>query len=242
MQNKVVNDLVGYNGLKIVQNVEYFNFSLESILLPKFCVIKKGKMKIIDFCTGNAPIPLVLSTMTNSEIIGVEVQKEIYELACESVKINNLENQIHIQNKNVKEVLNDYETDSFDLITCNPPFFKYEENSNINDNQIKSIARHEILITLEDIVKISKKLLKNNASLVLIHRTERLAEIISVLKENNLQPKRMRFIYPKVGDNSNLVLIDARKNGKIGLKVLKPLICHKEDGSYTEEILRMFER
>jgi len=107
---------------------------------------------------------------------------------------------------------------------------------------IKSIARHEIEIKLEDICRISKKLLKNNGSLVLVHRTDRLSEIINMLLKYNLQPKRIRFLYPKELENSNLVLIDARKNGNIGLKVLPPLICHNMDGSYTKEVLDMFRR
>lgn len=237
----VLNDLVGYDNLKIVQNSNYFNFSLESVMIPRFCVLKNN-MKIIDFCTGNAPIPMILSTLTDSNIIGVELQKEIYNLAVQSVKINNLEDRITLLNMNVLDIFNVYETDSFDLITCNPPYFRVNEFSNLNNNMIKSIARHEIEIKLEDICRISKKLLKNNGSLVLVHRTDRLSEIINMLLKYNLQPKRIRFLYPKELENSNLVLIDARKNGNIGLKVLPPLICHNMDGSYTKEVLDMFRR
>lgn len=210
-------------------------------MIPRFCVLKNN-MKIIDFCTGNAPIPMILSTLTDSNIIGVELQKEIYNLAVQSIKINNLEDRITLLNMNVLDIFNVYETDSFDLITCNPPYFRVNEFSNLNNNMIKSIARHEIEIKLEDICRISKKLLKNNGSLVLVHRTDRLSEIINMLLKYNLQPKRIRFLYPKEQENSNLVLIDARKNGKIGLKVLPPLICHNMDGSYTKEVLDMFRR
>lgn len=210
-------------------------------MIPRFCVLKNN-MKIIDFCTGNAPIPMILSTLTDSNIIGVELKKEIYNLAVQSVKINNLEDRITLLNMNVLDIFNVYETDSFDLITCNPPYFRVNEFSNLNNNMIKSIARHEIEIKLEDICRISKKLLKNNGSLVLVHRTDRLSEIINMLLKYNLQPKRIRFLYPKELENSNLVLIDARKNGNIGLKVLPPLICHNMDGSYTKEVLDMFRR
>lgn len=210
-------------------------------MIPRFCVLKNN-MKIIDFCTGNAPIPMILSTLTDSNIIGVELQKEIYNLAVQSIKINNLEDRITLLNMNVLDIFNVYETDSFDLITCNPPYFRVNEFSNLDNNMIKSIARHEIEIKLEDICRISKKLLKNNGSLVLVHRTERLSEIINMLLKYNLQPKRIRFLYPKELENSNLVLIDARKNGNIGLKVLPPLICHNMDGSYTKEVLDMFRR
>lgn len=237
----VINDLVGYHNLKIVQNTKYFNFSLESVLVPRFCNLKKN-MKIIDFCTGNAPIPLILSTLTNSNIIGVEIQKEVFELAVQSIELNNLEDRVKILNMDVKNLSEVFETDTFDLITCNPPYFKVVESSNLNDNEIKTNARHETLIDLKDILSVCKKLLKNNASLVMVHRTERLTEILTKMKEYNLEPKRIRFIYPKMGENSNLVLIEARKNGKIGAKVLPPLYCHNKDGSYTEEVLRMFER
>ncbi len=241
VKKNVINDLVGYDNLKIVQNNEYFNFSLESILIPRFCILKK-KMKIIDFCTGNAPIPLVLSTLTDSKIIGVEVQKEIYALATESVKINGLEERISILNEDVKKLPDLFETDTFDLITCNPPYFKVNESSNLNDNYIKTVARHEVMLTLNDIFAVSRKLLKNNGSVVMVHRTDRLSEILTLMTNNNLQPKRIRFIYPKEGKESNLVLIDAKKNGKIGVKVLPPLYCHNDDGSYTSEVLKMFER
>ena len=210
-------------------------------MIPRFCVLKNN-MKIIDFCTGNAPIPMILSTLTDSNIIGVELQKEIYNLAVQSIKINNLEDRITLLNMNVLDIFNVYETDSFDLITCNPPYFRVNEFSNLNNNMIKSIARHEIEIKLEDICRISKKLLKNNGSLVLVHKTDRLSEIINMLLKYNLQPKRIRFLYPKELENSNLVLIDARKNGNVGLKVLPPLICHNMDGSYTKEVLDMFRR
>lgn len=238
----VVNDLVGYNGLKIVQNNQYFNFSLESVILPRFCIINSNMKNIIDFCTGNAPIPLILSTLTDTNIIGVEIQKEVFNLAKKSIELNNLSNRITIINDDIRNLVKLYSTDSFDLITCNPPYFKVEKDSNLNANMVKSIARHELCINIDDICLVAKKLLKNNSSLVLVHRTDRLTDVIKSLKNNNLEPKRIRFIYPKLGEDSNLFLIDAKKNGKVGLKVLPPLICHNQDGSYTDEVLNMFER
>lgn len=238
-EEKVINDLVYINNLKIVQNKNYFNFSLDSILLPNFVSITPNTKMILDLCTGNAPIPLVLSTKTDAKIIGVELQKDIYDLAKETIEINNLKN-IEIINKDAKNILNDYETDTFDLITCNPPYFKHLNTSIINKNDVKSIARHEISISLDDIMKISKKLLKNGGSLSIVHRTERLIEIIDLMRNNNIEPKRIRFIYPKKDKESNLVLIDGRKNGKEGLKLLSPLIVHNDDGSYTDEVLKMF--
>lgn len=239
-EEKVINDLVYYKDLKIVQNKNYFNFSLDSILLPNFAQITENTKMIMDLCTGNAPVPLVLTTKTDAKIIGVELQKEVYDLAKESIELNKLENQIELVNENINNISSMYETDTFDLITCNPPYFKHNEKSIINENEIKSVARHEIHMELEDVFKISRKLLKNGGSICMVHRTDRLMEIIDKMKENNIEPKRIRFIYPKMNSESNLVLVDGRKNGKTGLKVLSPLYVHQEDGSYTEEVLKMF--
>lgn len=239
-QKNIINDLVYFNNIKIVQNKDYFNFSLDSVLLPYFVQINPSTKRIMDLCTGNAPIPMILSLKTDAEIFGVELQKEIFDLAKQSIDLNKQFKNIKLINEDVKNISNLYETDYFDIITCNPPYFKKQENSIINNNKIKSIARHEIEINLEDIIKVSKKLLKNGGSLNLIHRTDRLIEIIYLMKLNNIEPKRIRFIYPKNGKESNLVLIDGRKNGSTGLKILPPLYVHNEDGSYTDEVLEMF--
>ncbi len=235
-----VNDLVYFKDIKIVQDKDYFNFSLDSVLLPNFVEIPKKTNKILDMCTGNAPIPLILSTKTNAKIYAVELQKEVFALAKETIKINNLDNQIELINDNIKNLKKIFNTETFDIITCNPPYFKKQDDSIINDNKVKSIARHEIEMELEDVMIISKALLKNEGSLVLVHRTERLIEIIELMKKHNIEPKRMRLIYPKVNTESNLVLIDGRKNGKEGLKILPPLYIHNNDNSYTSEVLEMF--
>lgn len=238
-EDKVINDLVYFKNIKIVQNKNYFNFSLESILLPNFVEITPNTKNILDLCTGNAPIPLVFSTMTKAKIYGVELQKEVFDLAKESIRLNNI-NNIELINDNANNIINKFETDTFDIITCNPPYFEYTNNSRINDNEIKSIARHEIYLKLEDIFKISKKLLKNGGAVCIVHRTNRFLEIVDIMKKYNIEPKRIRFIYPKLNSESNLVLIEGRKNGKKGLKLLPPLFVHNNDGSYTEEVLKMF--
>lgn len=235
-----INDLVYFKNIKIVQNKDYFNFSLDSILIPNFVEITRKTKKILDMCTGNAPIPLILSTKTDAKIYGVELQKEVYDLAKETIKINNLDNQIELINDNIKNLKKIFDTETFDIITCNPPYFKKKDDSIINENKVKSIARHEIEMELEDVMIISKALLKNEGSLVLVHRTDRLIEIIELMKKHNIEPKRMRLIYPKVNMESNLVLIEGRKNGKEGLKIIPPLYIHNDDSSYTSEVLEMF--
>ncbi|MGM9874497.1 MAG: tRNA1(Val) (adenine(37)-N6)-methyltransferase [Bacilli bacterium] len=235
-----INDLVYFKNIKIVQDKDYFNFSLDSILLPNFVDITKKTKMILDMCTGNAPIPLILSTKTDAKIYAVELQREVYNLAKETIKINKLDNQIVLINNNIKNLKKIFNTETFDIITCNPPYFKKKEDSIINENIVKSIARHEIEMELEDVMLISKALLKNEGSLVLVHRTDRLIEIIELMRKHNIEPKRMRLIYPKINTESNLVLIDGRKNGKKGLKILPPLYIHNNDNSYTKEVLEMF--
>lgn len=236
---EVINDLLNYKNLKIVQNSDWFSFSLDSVLLADFTKVN-NKMKIMDFCCGNAPIPLFLSTKTKSKIIGVELQKEVYELAQKSISLNELNNQIEMLNTDVKNVIKLYDTDTFDLITCNPPYFKLNGKSNTNLNNVKATARHEISLTLNDIFKCAKKLLKNNGKIVMVHRTERLIEIISEMKNNNIEPKRLKLIYPFLDSESNMVLIEGTKNGKPGLKIEKSLIIHNTDGSYKEDVLKIF--
>ena len=157
-----INDLVGYKNLKIFQNNDWFKFSLESVLLPCFVIISKNTNKILDLCTGNAPIPLILSIKTKAKIYGVEIQEDVYDLARKSVDINNLSNQIEIINDDVKNISNKFESDTFDIITCNPPYFKDIDTSKKNDDIHKIIARHEVNLTMEDIVKVVRKLLKND--------------------------------------------------------------------------------
>ena len=130
---------------------------------------------------------------------------------------------------------------NYDLIICNPPYFKVNEETKKNDNKIKSIARHEIEITLDDIIKLSRKLLKNNGSLVLVHRPERLSEIIVLMEKYNISPKRIQFIYPKENTESNMIIIEGTKNGNNALKVVEPLIIHEENGDYRKEIENIFK-
>ena len=152
---KVKNYLLGYKNMYIMQDTEMFNFSLDSVLLANFVTINKSDKSILDIGTGNAPIPLILTNRTNAKITGVEIQKESYELALESVEINKLENQIEIINDDINNFYKNCESDSFDIITCNPPFFK---NVITNDSNYKLLARHEKTLNLEQILIIAKKL------------------------------------------------------------------------------------
>ena len=238
---KVINYLLGYKDLYIMQDNEMFHFSLDSVLLPNFITINKNTNNILDIGCGNAPIPLILSTKTNAKITGVEIQKEVYDLAKESVEYNKLENQISIINADINEYYKEIEQGSIDIITCNPPYFKYQKDSNINDSEYKTIARHEVTLNLEQLMSISKKLLKTNGIIGIVHRPERLIDIIIEMKKNNIEPKKIQLVYPHMDEEANILLIEGRKNGKAGLKILPPLYSHKEDGNYTDEIKKFFE-
>ena len=239
---KVINDLVGYDNLKIVQNSEWFMFSLDSVLLPNFVTINKTTKKALDLGTGNAPIPLILSTRNVDKIYGIEIQKEVYEMASETIEINNLRDKVILINDDMKNLENYFPFNSFDLILSNPPYFKKSKESRLNENIHKTIARHEITITVKDIIEIAKKFLDNKGIFAMVHRTERLTEIIELMRQNSIEPKRIRFIYPKEGRESNMFMIEGVKNGNPGLKILPPLYAHEQDGTYTAEILDNFKK
>lgn len=238
---QVINDLLGYKNLKIYQDTDMFNFSLDSVLLPNFITINKNTKQILDIGTGNAPIPIILSTKTDAKIIGVEIQKEVYDLAQKSIKLNKLENQIEIINGDINTIEKDLKINSFDIITCNPPFFEVTEKSNLNNNDYKTIARHEVKLNLKNICQIAKKLLKNDGVLGIVHRPERLTDILIEMRANNIEPKKIRFIHPKANENANILLVEGVLNGKKGIKIIPPLISHEENGDYTEEIQKYFE-
>ena len=238
---EVINYLLGFKDYYIVQNTQMFNFSLDSVLLPNFVTINKNVNKILDIGCGNAPIPLILSTRTKAKIIGVEIQKEVFDLAQKSVDINKLNNQIEIINADINDIYNQFETESFDIITCNPPFFKVNKDSNLNKNDYKTIARHEVKLNLDDIFKIAKKLLKNNGYIAIVHRPERLVDIITTLIKYIIVPKKLQFVYPKTNMEANILLVEGTKNGKEGLKILPPIYTHLDNGEYTEQIKKYFE-
>ncbi len=238
---KVTNYLLGYKDLKIVQDSEMFSFSLDSVLLPNFVTLNKKITNILDIGCGNAPIPLILSTKTNAKITGIEIQESVYDMAVESVKINNKEDQIKIINDDINEFYKNEETDKYDVITCNPPFFKYIESSNINKNDYKTIARHEVKLNLNQLFTIARKLLKNNGVIAIVHRPERFLDVVMEMKKNNIEPKRVQFIYPKTNMEANIMLIEGTKNGNPGLKILPPIYSHKDNGEYTDTVKKYFE-
>ena len=236
----VCNELLGRELIKIYQDTDSFNFSIDSMLLAYFVSITKRVNNICDLCSGNAPIPLYLTLRTDAKIIGVEVQKYSYDLAVMSINENKFDSQIEMINDNLIGISEKIGKNKFDVVTCNPPFFKVG-NHNINPLESKAIARHEILATLEDIVKEASILLSTKGRFALVHRPERLPEILELFKKYRIEPKRLQLVYPKMNSECNHILIEGMKDGaKDGLRILPPLYVYKDDNTWTEEVKKIY--
>lgn len=235
-----IHELLGYDRIKIYQNDEMFSFSLDSMLLADF-IDCKGAKRIIDLGCGNAPIPLFLTLKTKAKITGIEIQKDVYDLAVKSVDVNNFNDQIEIINADLKGIYKVAGANMFDVVSSNPPYFKYQESSYINKNDYLTIARHEVLASLDDIVNEAKKLLVDGGRFYMVHRVNRLADVINSLSEHNFGIKKLKMIYPKETDSEALsFLVEARKNKASDIKVLKPHVVLDCNGEYTDEVRKIF--
>jgi len=237
---RVRNRLLNFSDNIIYQDEDYFAFSLDSVLLANFVTIKLSDKRIVDFCCGNAPIPMLMSFRTKARIFGVELQKEVFNLGYDSIVENKMDKQIELINGDVRKVSDLFDSESMDIVTCNPPYFKYQGDSLVNNNDVKTVARHEVKLNLEDVLKSCKYVLKNGGTFAMVHRPERMIEIINLMQKYGIEPKKMRLVYPKIGKDANILLIEGIKNGKSGLKVMSPLYTHNDDGSYVNEIREMF--
>lgn len=239
--NERIDDLE-YKGLKIIQNKEGFCFGIDSVLLSDYAKnIKKGAT-VVDLGTGTGIISLLLCKKTELKIIyGVEIQEEVAEMANRSVLLNNLENQIKIINQDMKDICNTLKPNTIDVVVTNPPYMKMNTGA-VNEEQKKLISRHEIACTLEDVISISYQLLKDKGEFYMVHRAERIVDIMQLLRKYRIEPKQIRFVQPKVGREPNLILIKAIKNAGNQLKIDKPLTVYNEDGTYTDEILEIYSK
>lgn len=232
-------DDLQYKGLKIIQNTEGFCFGIDSVLLTEFAKDMKKNKTIVDLGTGTGIIGILLTKKVEaSKVIGVELQKDVAQMAKRSVELNNLQNVMQILNEDVHSL--SLKKNSFDYIVTNPPY-KKKGTGIINKEDKQLISRHETTVNLEEWIEVASNLLKDNGAIYMVHRPERLNEIIQDLRKYKLEPKRIRFVYPKKNKDANLVLIKAVKYANEFLKVEKPLIIYNEDGSYTDEILKIYE-
>lgn len=240
-ENERIDDLE-YENLKLIQNPDWFCFGIDSVLLSDYAKEIKNDAKVIDFGAGTGIISLLLCKKTKlKKIYGIEIQDEVAEMAERSVKLNNLEKKCEIININLKNVDKVLEKNSFDAIVTNPPY-KKELTGLKNEKKEQLIARHEVECNLEDIIISAYKMLRSNGEFYMVHRAERIVDILYLLRKNKLEPKRIRFVHSKTNKKPELVLIKAVKNAKEFLKIDEPLYIYKDNGEYTDEILEIYNK
>ena len=240
-ENERIDDLE-YRGLKLIQNINWFCFGVDSVLLSDFSKKIKKNAEVLDIGSGTGIISILLSKKTNAKkITGIEIQDDVAEMSRRSVILNNLEDKVEIINDNINNIEKYFANDSLDVIVTNPPYQK--NNTGLkSENEKQLISRTEIECTLEDIIEKSYKVLKDRGEFYMVHRPERLVDIMYLLRKNRMEPKILRFVYPKIGEKSNLILIKAVKNANKFLKLEKPLIIYNLDGNYTDEVLKIYEK
>lgn len=238
MENERLDDLQR-NGLKIIQKTDGFCFGMDAVLLSGFASVKRGE-KVLDMGTGTGIIPLLLSAKTEGEhFTALEIQKEIADMAARSVAFNHLEEKIEIVNGDIKEASRIFGAASFDVVTTNPPYMN-DAHGLKNPTEVKAISRHEILCTLDDVVREGAKVLKPGGRMYMVHRPHRLIEIITAMKQYKLEPKRMKMVHPFKDKEANMVLIEAVRGGGSWLKMEAPIVVYKEPGVYTDEIYEIY--
>lgn len=227
------------DGLMIIQNPEWFCFGMDAVLLTAFVRAGKGS-RMLDLGCGNGVIPILLSAKTEGEVFeGLEIQKDIADMARRSVRLNHLEEQVHIMTGDIREASSYYEAASFDVVTSNPPYMT-NAHGLTNEASHKAIARHELLCSLEDVVRESARLLKPGGHFFMVHRPFRLSEIMNTMCRYKLEPKRVRMVYPYVDREPNMVLIEGTRGGNQGMVVEKPLIVYEDVNVYTKEVRELY--
>lgn len=240
-ENERIDDLE-FKGLKIIQNEKGFCFGMDSVLLSDFAKNMKNNSTVLDLGTGTGIIPILLCGKTNlKKVVGIEIQQDVANMAKRSSQLNNLQDRFEVVNTNIINLKNIYEKQSFDVIVTNPPYKK--ENTGItNENEAKLISRHETTANLEDFISISKDLLKDKGEFYMVHRPERLVDILSLMRKYKIEPKILKFVSPNKNKEPNLILIKGIKNANSFLKIEKNLYVYNEDGKYTNEILKIYNK
>lgn len=227
------------NGYQIIQKKYGFCFGMDAVLLSGFAAVKPGE-KAVDLGTGTGIIPILLEAKYEGEhYTGLEIQDEVAEMAARSVALNHLEEKVSIVKGDIKEASRLFGAASFDVVTSNPPYMN-DAHGLKNPDLPKAIARHEVLCTLDDVVREAAKLLRPGGRFYMVHRPHRLIEIITALTKYKLEPKRMKMVHPFVDKEANMVLIEAVRGGKSMIKVEAPIVVYREPGVYTQEIYDIY--
>lgn len=240
-ENERIDDLE-FKDLKIIQNKKGFCFGIDAILLSDFAKNIKSDSKVIDLGTGTGIISILLCRKTKlKKIVGVEVQKDVYDMACRSVKLNNLDDKFEVINENILNLENIFEKNFFDVVVTNPPY-KKQNTGLCNEEEKKFISRHEVLASLEDFIRISSKIIKDKGEFYMIHRPDRIVDILCLMRNYKIEPKEIRFVFSNEKKPPKMVLIKGVKNGREYLKVRENLYIYNEKGLYTDEILRIYNK
>lgn len=241
MPNERIDELE-LNNLKIIQKNDGFCFGIDSVLLSDFVRKIKNNSKVLDLGTGTGILGILLCAKTNlKQITGIEIQKDIADMATRSIQLNNLQGKFDILNCNIKDIDKLLKIDSYDAIVTNPPY-KKPNSGKINENKTKLISRHEIEANLDDFIRISFKMLKDKGTLYMVHRAERIVDILSTMRKYKMEPKRIRFVYSNKNSESKLVLLEATKNAKPFVKIERPLYVYNENSDYTQELLQIYNK
>lgn len=230
-----------FNNMKIIQRNDFQNFTLDSVLLADFVKINRKTKKILDIGTGCGIISLILAKKSKAQIIGIELQEIMAKIAKKNIDNNNFSKQISIVNDDIKNYKNIFSKDEFDVIVTNPPYFEFKGDlSQINDLSQLALARHNIDITLEEIIEISSYLLKNNGHFSIIFRSDRINEVLHLLTKYKLEPKRLKNIHTKYGQNSKITIIESIKNAEKGINIEFPIFVYDENGNKNEYIKKLY--
>lgn len=236
--NETLEDLQ-ISGLQIIQKKDGFRFGIDAVLLSDFAKDFRAE-EMLDMCSGSGVIPVLLSAKTKiPKIFGLEIQDEVYDGAKRTVELNNLSGRVFIDKGDIKEANKIYGKRRFDLITCNPPYMP-KGTAVTNELDTKIIARHEILCTLEDVIKSASELLKQHGHLLMVHKPTRLADILCLMREYGIEPKRIRLVHKKADAEPSLVLVDGAYKGGCELRIMPPLYIYDENGEETEELKRIY--
>ena len=237
--NERIDDLCRDN-LKLIQNTDVFCFGMDAVLLSTFA--KAGKNdKVLDLGTGNGIIPILMQAKNPGGMYtGLEIQDISFNLAARNVSLNNLSDHVNMVQGDIKEASTIFGEASFNVVTSNPPYMN-ENHGIVNPDSAKAIARHELLCSLDDVIREASRCLKSKGKMYMVHRPNRLVDIFDTMRKYHLEPKRMRLVYPYVNKAANMVLIEAVKGGNSQLIVEEPLIVYKTDGTYTDALLKMYE-
>lgn len=232
-------DELNRNGYFLIQNPDKFCFGMDAVLLSGFARVKKGET-VLDMGTGTGVIPILLEGKTEgSRFTGLEIQADMADMASRSVKLNRLSEKVSIVTGDIKEASARFGRASFDVVTCNPPYMN-ENHGLKNPGEPKAIARHEILCTFEDIAREAAAVLRSGGRFYMVHRPHRLLELFETLRKHGLEPKRMKMVHPYLGEEANMVLIEAFRGGRPQMRVEPPLIVYQSPGQYTNEIYEIY--